>query len=140
MGRNERKNIELERTIPDLPENRGGKSKRSSSPPAKWKSFQVTPVEAPSIEPISKTVKQNPGPKQEERKQDSEADEKLKTDLADRLVNATIQGNFQKVNELVKEGADPNEKDSNGKTAMQYAGFMGKKQILEFFKSLEENK
>ena len=138
MGRNQRKNIELEKTIPDLPENKGGKSKRSSRPPAKWKYFQVTPVEAPSIEPISKTVKQNPGSKQEEKKQDSEADEKLKTDLADRLVNATIQGNFKKVNELVAEGADPNEKDSNGKTAMQYAGFMGRKQIIEFFRSLEK--
>lgn len=140
MGRNERKNIELEKTIPDLPENRDNGKSNPSRPPAKWRSFQMTPKEAPSIEPISKTVKQNPGPEQEEKKQNPGMDEKVKQDLADRLVNAAIQGNFQKVNELVAEGADPNEKDSNGKTAMQYADFMGKKQILEFFKSLEENK
>ena len=85
---------------------------------------------------MNKAVKSNPESKREERKPDGEVDEKVKQDLADRLGHATTQGDFDKVRELVEEkGADPNVKDSTGKTAMQYASFMGKKEILEFFKS-----
>jgi len=134
MGRNERKNIELEKTIPDLPENKN--KNRSSKPPAKWRPFQVTPREASSIEPINKNFRQNPGPEQKEKKQHAVQNERFKQDLADRLVNATIQGDLSKVRVLVDEGADPNEKDTNGKTAMQYAGFMGRKAVLEFFESI----
>lgn len=128
------KKPDLERTIPDLPENR--RNQRSSRTPAGWKPFQITPKTLSNIEPLNKKTKSNPGPKQEEQKQEAEADERVKQDLADKLGHATTQGDFDKVRELVEDkGADPNAKDSNGKTAMQYAGFMGRKEILEFFQS-----
>jgi len=59
-----------------------------------------------------------------------------RTNLADRLSNATIQNNLELVKKLVDEdGVHPNEKDSCGRTPLVYARFMGRKEILEFFKS-----
>lgn len=123
----------LEKTIPDLPENRkNGQNQHASRPSAKWKSIMPPQPSPLTIASLHNTAKSE---KPEEKKSEAQ---KLaeRTNLADRLSNATIQNNLELVKKLVDEdGVHPNEKDSCGRTPLVYARFMGRKEILEFFKS-----
>jgi len=120
------KNIDLEKTIPDLPDNRN----RPSKQPARWKPV-LRPSQPPPFEPLNKMKE----PRQDEKIEENTEQQKSKRNLPKQyldmvLDNMIVQGNMEKVKELIEiEGAVPTEK--NVKTAK----FVQQAEIAEYLES-----
>jgi len=122
--RGRRKTDDLEKTIPDLPENR-----RSSKPPAKWRPV-LRPSQPPPFEPLNKTKEPEQVEKVEETERQKPKRKLSKQYLDVVLDNTVVQGKLGRVKSLIEvDGAVPTEK--NVKTAR----FLQHNEIAEYLES-----